>query len=111
MNQPPDQLTSATPTPELDAAAEAQLKHPEAPGILIVDLDAIVANWRSLSSRAVPAECAAVVKADAYGCGIEPVSRALALAGCKTFFVATLEEAKSVRAVAPTAVIYVLDGF
>ncbi len=111
MNQPPDQLTSATPSPELDAAAQEQLKHPEAPGILTVDLDAIVANWRLLSSRAVPAECAAVVKANAYGCGIEAVSRALALAGCKTFFVATLAEARSVRAVAPGAAIYVLDGF
>ena len=110
MNQPPDQTTAA-PVPELDAAAQEQLKHPEATGILTIDLDAIVANWRLLSSRAVPAECAAVVKADAYGCGIEPVTRALALAGCKTFFVATLEEARTARKAAPTAAIYVLDGF
>jgi len=59
----------------------------------------------------VPAECAAVVKADAYGCGIEPVTRALAISGCKTFFVATLDEARVVRAAAPNAAIYVLDGF
>ncbi len=110
MNQPPDQMTAA-PAPELDAAAQEQLKHPEATGILTIDLDAIVANWRLLSSRGVPAECAAVVKADAYGCGIEPVTRALALAGCKTFFVATLEEARAARKAAPTAAIYVLDGF
>jgi alanine racemase len=111
MNQPPDQIPSAVPVPQLDAAAQEQLKHPEANGILTIDLDAIVANWRLLSSRAVPAECAAVVKADAYGCGIEPVTRALALAGCKTFFVATLEEARAARKAAPTAAIYVLDGF
>ncbi len=111
MNPPPDQMTSAAPAPELDAAVQEQLRHPEATGILTIDLDAIVANWRLLSSRAVPAECAAVVKANAYGCGIEPVTRGLALAGCKTFFVATLEEARSVRKAAPTAVIYVLDGF
>ncbi len=80
-------------------------------GILTIDLDAIVANWNKLKSQGVPAECAAVVKADAYGCGIKPVTRALWKAGCRTFFVATLDEARAVRDVARTAVIYVLDGF
>ena len=64
-------------------------------GVLTVDLDAIVANWRKLEKTAVPAECAAVIKANAYGCGIAPVARALAAAGCKTFFVATLDEARA----------------
>src|SRR5258707_1227324 len=82
-----------------------------ATGVLTVNLDAIVANWRKLEKTAVPAECAGVVKANAYGCGTEPVTRALAAAGCKTFFVATLDEAITVRAVAPRAAIYVLDGF
>jgi alanine racemase len=81
-----------------------------ATGVLSVDLDAIVANWRKLEKTAVPAECAGVVKANAYGCGAEPVARALATAGCKTFFVATLDEAKAVRAAVPSAVIYTLDG-
>jgi alanine racemase len=79
-------------------------------GVLTVDLDAIIANWRKLEKTAVPAECAAVVKADAYGCGIEPVSRALAAAGCKTFFVATLDEARMLRASVPQATIYTLNG-
>jgi alanine racemase len=83
-----------------------------ATGVLTVDLDAIVANWRKLEKTGVPAECAGVVKANAYGCGAEQVARALANAGCKTFFVATLDEARVVRAaVPPTAAIYVLDGF
>jgi alanine racemase len=82
-----------------------------ATGILTVDLDALVANWRKLEKTAVPAECAGVVKADAYGCGIEPVARALASAGCKTFFVATLEEARAARAAVPSAAIYALNGF
>ncbi len=82
-----------------------------ATGILTVDLDALVANWRRLEKTAVPAECAGVVKADAYGCGIEPVARALASAGCKTFFVATLEEARAARAAVPAAAIYTLNGF
>src|SRR3954465_3008726 len=82
-----------------------------ATGVLTVDLDAIVANWRKLEKTAVPAECAGVVKADAYGCGAEQVARALAGAGCKTFFVATLDEARVVRTAAPAAAIYVLGGF
>jgi alanine racemase len=80
-------------------------------GVLTFDLDALVANWRKLEKTAVPAECAAVVKADAYGCGVEPVSRALAAAGCKTFFVASIDEARSLRAVLPQATIYSLNGF
>jgi alanine racemase len=82
-----------------------------ATGVLTVDLDAICANWRKLEKTAVPAECAAVIKADAYGCGLEPVARALAHAGCKTFFVATLDEARAARAIAPSAAVYVLNGF
>ncbi len=42
---------------------------------------------------------------------LDPVARALAGAGCKTFFVATLDEARAARAALPTAAIYVLDGF
>jgi len=79
--------------------------------VLTVDLDAVVANWRKLEKTAVPAECSAVIKANAYGCGLEPVARALAKAGCKTFFVATLDEARAARAAAPSAVLYVLNGF
>lgn len=95
-------------SPEANLAAA----HANATGILTVDLDAIVANWRKLEKTAVPAECAGVVKANAYGCGAEQVARALADAGCKTFFVATLDEAKVVRSAVPaSAAIYVLDGF
>jgi len=82
-----------------------------ATGVLTVDLDAVVANWRKLEKTAVPAECAGVIKADAYGCGVDQVARALAAAGCKTFFVATLDEARAARAALPSAAIYVLDGF
>ena len=82
----------------------------EAGGILTVDLGAIAANWRALSRRATPAECAAVIKADGYGCGIEKVAVALAKAGCRTFFVADLDEARRVRSVASEPAIYVLNG-
>lgn len=82
----------------------------EAGGVLTIDLSAIVANWRDLAQRAGAAECAAVVKADAYGCGIEPVVQALMRAGCDTFFTATLAEAQRVRTRAPGAAVYVLNG-
>jgi alanine racemase len=67
-------------------------------GILTIDLDAIVANWRRLQAVVQPAECAAVVKADAYGLGAERVVPPLWRAGCTTFFVATVDEALAVRA-------------
>jgi alanine racemase len=82
----------------------------QAGGILTIDLTAIEANWRALLRQAMPAECAAVIKADGYGCGIEQVAAHLAKAGCKTFFVADLAEARRVRAVAPEPAIYVLNG-
>jgi alanine racemase len=100
---PPGSLLS----PEANQAAALA----SATGVLTVDLDAIVANWRKLEKTAVPAECAGVIKADAYGCGAAEVARALADAGCKTFFVATLEEARAARAAVPQSVIYTLDGF
>jgi alanine racemase len=104
---PPGGLLS----PEANAAAALAAATATQPGILTVDLDAIVANWRKLEKTAVPAECAAVIKADAYGCGVEPVARTLAAAGCKTFFVATLDEARAARDALPSAELYVLDGF
>src|ERR1700748_1047036 len=100
--------TSNLLSPEANEAAALAA----ASGVLTVDLDAIVANWRKLEKTAVPAECAGVIKADAYGCGIAPVARALAAAGCKTFFVATLDEARAARAALPSAAaLYVLNGF
>ncbi|MEP2806871.1 MAG: alanine racemase, partial [Rhizobiaceae bacterium] len=72
-------------------------------GRLTIDLGALVDNWRLLADRAGARECAAVVKANAYGCGIEPVVKALAGAGCKTFFVAVPEEGLRVRQAAAAA--------
>jgi alanine racemase len=82
----------------------------EACGILKINLTNLAANYERLSKQ-TEAECAAVVRADAYGCGIAPVAGALWKSGCRTFFVSNLPEAKSVRAVAPAAAIYVLNGF
>src|ERR1700712_1191431 len=108
----PKSVTASNPlSPEANEAAAYAAATATATGVLTVDLDAIVANWRKLEKTAVPAECGAVIKADAYGCGAEAVARALAGAGCKTFFVATLDEARAAREALPSAELYVLDGF
>ena len=101
-----------TDAPANEAAAETTAGPPaaQAGGILTVDLAALVDNWRTLARQAMPSECAAVVKADGYGCGLEAVGAALERAGCKTFFVADLDEARRLRAVAPEHAIYVLNG-
>jgi len=83
----------------------------ETGGILTIDLAAIAANWQALARQLIAVECAAVVKANAYGLGLKPAVTALAQAGCKTFFVADLAEARTVRAEARQATIYVLHGF
>jgi len=103
-SDPKTSLAGSTLSPEANPALATST------GVLTVNLDAIVANWKKLEKTAVPAQCAAVVKAHAYGLGAEQVARALASAGCKTFFVATLDEARSVRPAVPSATLYVLDG-
>jgi len=77
---------------------------------LTIDTGAIAANWTMLAGLAPNAETGAVLKADAYGLGAEPVARALARAGCRTFFVATVTEGVDLRAVLPEARIFVLSG-
>jgi alanine racemase len=62
-----------------------------------IDLGAIVANWRMIGARAPSAQAAAVVKADAYGLGAEPIARALANAGCRRFYVAWPLEGAALR--------------
>jgi alanine racemase len=78
---------------------------------LTIDLLAIVENYRRLIAQVKPAEVAAVVKADGYGLGAGPVAQALATAGCKTFFVAHVEEGAELRPLVPSATVFVLHGF
>ncbi|MBX9760065.1 MAG: alanine racemase [Beijerinckiaceae bacterium] len=84
----------------------------ESQAVLTIDLAALVANWRKLAAIAAPAECAAVVKADAYGTGLEEAVRALAKAGCRTFFIAHASEARRARIALGDAQarIYALNG-
>ena len=79
---------------------------------LTIDLDAIAANWRALDALSAPVvETGAVVKADAYGLGIDRVAPRLAAAGARSFFVAQAEEALALRtALGAGPVIYVFGG-
>lgn len=80
-------------------------------GVLTVDLDAVRENWRMLKGMVGPtAECAATVKADAYGLGMERIAPVLAGAGCRTFFVAAIDEGIALRHLVPDARIFVLNG-
>ncbi len=79
--------------------------------VLEIDLRAVAANWRRLKRELAPdVRMAAVVKADAYGLGVARVGPILAKAGCKLFFVASLDEGIALRRVLPKASIAILDG-
>ena len=82
-----------------------------APGRLTIDLSALADNWRKLADRAAPGRCAAVVKANAYGIGLDRAAPALWDAGARIFFVAHLGEGFEARRLLPDeAEIYILNG-
>lgn len=71
--------------------------------------DALTHNFKKMAALFPETEIAAVVKANAYGLGVENVVPALDGAGCKTFFVNRLSEGICVRRHTRSAV-YVLDA-
>ena len=77
---------------------------------LHIDLDAITTNYHALRDAFTGDTVASVVKANAYGAGVDVVAPALAKAGCEQFYVATLEEALALREVMPQAHISVFHG-
>jgi alanine racemase len=85
--------------------------HFESAGLrLTVDLSALAQNWQDMARRSGKARASAVVKADAYGMGIEDAGETLYLAGARDFFVATVDEGVTLRLYAPEARIFVLSG-
>src|SRR5262245_14155457 len=100
-----DETVLGRPSGSGDAVVPA-----DARAVLRIDLSALRANWARLNAETGDAECAGVIKADAYGLGLEEIAHALTCEGCRTFFVATLEEGRRTRMVQPGAAIYVLDG-
>src|ERR1700754_2866536 len=65
---------------------------------LAIDLSALAAHRGKLANMAPGSVCAAVVKADAYGLGLEPAAKTLAKAGARRFYVAWPSEGAALRA-------------
>ena len=80
---------------------------------LYVDRQAVLYNYHHIRNRIGAVACGAVVKADAYNLGLEPIARVLDEAGCKVFFVAYLDEGIALRQHLPSddTKIYVFNGF
>ncbi|WP_226666594.1 alanine racemase [Microbulbifer aggregans] len=71
----------------------------EAEGLLTINLAAVAENYCALRARLrTGSRCGAVVKANAYGLGVEQVAPVLYAQGCRDFFVATLAEGLALRA-------------
>lgn len=83
----------------------------ERPTITEIDLGALRYNYRALRALAGAARMMAIVKADAYGHGAVAVARTLAAEGCTHFGVATIEEARELRASGLRARLFLLGGF
>ncbi len=83
---------------------------PPAPLALMLDAEALKANWRWLSEQSGDADCGAAVKADGYGLGAAEVVHHLRAAGCRHFFVATWAEALSIHPHIGDAELSVLHG-
>ncbi|NRP71115.1 Alanine racemase, biosynthetic [Ensifer psoraleae] len=77
---------------------------------LTIDLTALADNWRAMNERSGKARAAAVLKANAYGLGIEQAAPALYAAGARDFFVASAEEGVELRPLVPDGRIYILAG-
>ncbi len=82
------------------------------PSALCVDLHAIQKNYKTLCQHLPSGQCAAVLKANAYGLGQAPIADALVDAGCRHFFYAYLDNALKARQQHPHhgITIYVLNG-
>lgn len=87
-----------------------QVSTPVSPLRLVMDAQALVANWRALDAMSGAAAAGAAVKADAYGLGARRVVAELAQAGCRDFFVAHWMEAAALLDVVDPRRIAVLHG-
>ena len=63
---------------------------------LVTDVGAVIENYQLCQSRTVH-QCAAVLKASAYGLGASRLAEALAANGCQKIFLATLDEATELK--------------
>ena len=91
---------------------------PNRPCWVEISTDAIQANYRlleqvatsDLTNAELPVELLAIVKADAYGHGLEVVAPAVVHAGARWLGVTSVEEGVATRTVCPDAEILVISG-
>ncbi len=83
---------------------------PNGSGRLLIDLDAIASNYRTLRNQLGSVACGACVKADSYGLGMLKVAPVLAREGCEDFFFSFLERAVRLRAKLPNVRIHIFTG-
>lgn len=76
---------------------------------LRLDTDALTSNWRWLQ-RVSGTRAGAAVKADGYGLGAVEVTKRLAEAGCRDFFVSSWAEAEALGKLPDGATVSVLHG-
>ncbi len=84
------------------AADMDELMELSAGGVLTIDLNALVHNYRILVRQAYPAKVSAVVKANAYGIGVDIIAPPLYRAGARMFFVAQANEAIELQTILPS---------
>jgi alanine racemase len=86
------------------------MKDVPSPLRLMLDGDALVANWRWLAEKSGSAACGAAVKADGYGLGARGVVDRLIGAGCRDLFVSTWKEAAELGNLAEGVGLSILHG-
>lgn len=105
MSQPsPNNIRDLNPTLEPMAIP------PHITSVLEVETKAIAHNYRTIKQLLPQSLCAAVLKANAYGFGIEAIAPVLHEEGCRHFFVAHIEEGIFLRNFLKESTIYVLSG-
>lgn len=93
-----------------DRAASEAVSEAATPLRLLIDTEALAANWRWLARKAGQAECGAAVKANAYGLGASVVVRRLIREGCRDFFVSSWLEAAALGPLPNEVRVSVLHG-
>ena len=77
---------------------------------LKIKINNLIKNYTNLKNICPKSEIAACVKANAYGLGYLKICQILLENGCNNFFVATAEEALSLRSKFKTVNIFLLNG-
>lgn len=85
--------------------------HARRPTVLEIDLNALTANFHTATALADGRPVLCVVKANAYGHGLVPVSRALLAAGATHLGVATVAEGAALREAGFDVPVLLLGGY